>query len=228
MLLSRRRCATLTASSLVSVGLLFTGSAPADTTIGADVTTNAQFLARGTCFGNSGHACASVTNAPTPGITSGVQMLAPCDGFVTGFRINGVPTANRYRLRVVQMSNTTTATAVSSSAPVSLTIDGVNPFPAKLPIKAGNQIGLEFYTAIDFQSIRYRMPAASVATFLGGIPESGSATGTSDTLEYLVNADVACAMPATTKKCKRKAKKKSAAAAKKKRCKKKKKKKKKK
>jgi hypothetical protein len=230
LLLSRRASATFAASSLVSVGLFFTGSAPADTTIGADVTTNAQSLARGTCQGGPGPgppACVIVTNKPTPGITStGVQELSPCDGTVTGFRINGVPTVNTYRLRVVQITGGTTGTAVSSSAPVSLMVDGVNLFPAMLPIKAGNQIGLEWLNDVAFQSVRYRSPAESVASFLGGIPESGSATGTTGADEYLVNADIECGTPTQPKKCKKKkAKKKSAAAAKKKKkgCKKKKK-----
>jgi hypothetical protein len=223
----RRRTGFALVPAVVVLGLL--SAAPSGAvTIGADVTTNAQFLSRGTCFESSGNRCVSVTNKPTPGITGGAQMLSPCDGTVTGFRINGVPTNNTYRLRVVQMSSETTATAVSSSVPVSLSSDGVNPFPANLPIRAGNQIGLEFYSAIDFQSVRFRMPADSVATIYG-LPESGSATGANGSLEYLFNADVECGTPVqpTKKKCKKKAKKKSSASAakKKKGCKKRKKKK---
>jgi hypothetical protein len=199
--------------------------APAATTIGADVSTNAQFLARGTCFGNMGNRCTIVTTAAAPGITGGKLMTSPCDGTVTGFRINGVPTANTYRLRVVQLSGAS-ATAVSSSAPVSLMTDGVNPFPAKLPVKAGNNIGLEFYNAVDFQSVRFRSDASTV-DFLNGIPDSGSATGVPDStgLEWLVNADVECGTVAPAKrKCKKKGKgKKRSVAAKKKKCKRKKK-----
>jgi hypothetical protein len=225
-----KRAGTAAALSLILPALVGVAAAPGAVTIGADVDTHGQTLARGTCQGIPiQSACVIVTNKPTPGITSGVQMLSPCDGTVTGFRINGVPTANTYRLRVVQISGETTATAVSSSAPVSLTLDGVNPFPANLPIRAGNQIGLEWLNDAAFQSVRYRGPAESVTSFLGGIPESGSATGSEGSGdEYLFNADVECGTPAPKKKCKKKAKgkKKSGAAKKKKKgCKKRKKKK---
>jgi hypothetical protein len=197
--------------------------AQADTTIGSDV--NGTTPTAGTCFGNSSFACVIVPIS----LPSGAQLTSSCEGTVTRFRINGIPTANTYRLRVVHL-NGSTATAVSSSSAVSLTADGVNTFPVSLPIHPGDQFGLDFnHGAVD-NSVRYRQPGAA-ALYENGIPDSGTATstGTNNSLQYLFNADVACAAaqapPSATHKCKKKKAKKQASAAKKKKgCKKKKKK----
>jgi hypothetical protein len=221
----RRGLRTSVLLGLAAVGICAIAAAPAsaDTTIGSDVNGTPPNL--GTCFGNPTFACVVV---PTS-LPSGAQLTSPCEGTVTRFRINGVPTANTYRLRVVHLSGTT-ATAVSASSPVSLSVDGVNEFPVSLPIHTGDQFGLDFnHGTVDF-SVRYRQPGNDLL-FKNGIPESGTtvATGTDEFLEYLFNADVACAgtggpvgqSPATTAaKCKKKKKKhrEAAAAKKKKKC----------
>ncbi len=186
------------------------GAAPtrADVTIGSNV--NGTPPSAGTCFGNPTFACVVV---PTS-LPSGAQLTSPCDGTVTRFRINGVPTANSYRLRVVHLSGSTAA-AVSASSAVSLAVDGVNTFPISLPIHTGDQFGLDFnHGTVDF-SVRYRQPGTD-DLFKNGIPDSGTgaSTGTDNFLEYLFNADVACGTggqggpnTATTTTCKKKKKK---------------------
>jgi hypothetical protein len=207
----------------VALTLFAVVPAQADTTIGSDV--NGTTPTAGTCgFGNPSLACVIVPIS----LPSGAQLTSSCEGTVTAFRVNGIPTANTYRLRVVHLGGST-ATAVSSSSPVSLTVDGVNTFPVSLPIHPGDQFGLDFnHGAVD-HGVRYRQPGAA-ALFENGIPDSGAgiSTGTNNSLQYLFNADVACGgqnATTTTKKCKKKKAKKQASAAKKKKsCKKKKKK----
>jgi hypothetical protein len=198
----------------------------ADTTIGSNV--NGTPATAGTCFGNPTFACVVVPIS----LPSGAQLTSTCEGTVTRFRINGVPTANTYRLRIVHLSGTT-ATAVSASSAVSLSVDGVNTFPVSLPIHTGDQFGLDFNHGTVANSVRYRQPGTDYL-YKDGIPDSGSgaSTGTDNFLEYLFNADVACSSgggqqsaTTTTPKCKKKKKKhkRDASAAKKKKgCKKKK------
>ncbi len=162
-----------------------------DVTFGSDV--NGPSAAMGTCFGNSGFACVVVpTSLPT------AQTTSPCDGTITRFRINGAPSTNSYRLRVVQIAGNT-ATVVSSSGVVSLAVDGVNTFDASLPINAGDYLGLDFNQSTENFKVRYRQPGTDLL-FKNGIPESGSvnATGTDSFLEYLFNVDVACTQTSTT------------------------------
>lgn len=204
-------------SVLVLSGLIV-APARADITIGADVSDSS--LTRYVC-NFMGDGCVVVPTA----LLNGGPLTSPCEGTVTRFRINGIPSNNTYRLRVLQVSGTT-STAVSASSAVPLMSDGINVFPVSLPIHAGNQLGLEFADSPDFQVVRARQMSQSL-TYFNGIPPSGSSSNTTASdLEYLFNADVACTVPAPAKKkkCKKKAKKKSAAASKK-RCKKKKKKK---
>jgi hypothetical protein len=205
---------------VVLAGWLGAGTAQADVTVGDDVNYSGP-TNRGTCNGPASGCVVVPASVPNTSI-----LTSPCEGTVTRFRINGVPTNNRYRLRVLQLAGTT-ATAVSASPAVALMSDGVNTFNTSLPIHAGNQVGLEFTIGTDFQSVRYRSPAMTLA-YLGGIPDSGSSSSaTSDTIDqWLFNADVACTVPAPPKRCKKKGKKNRAVAAKKKHCKKKKKKKK--
>jgi hypothetical protein len=203
----------------VLTAALAVAPAYADTTIGSDV--NDSPTTMGTCFGNPTFSCVVV---PTS-LTSGAQLTSPCDGTVTRFRINGVPTANTYRLRVIHLSGTT-ATAVSSSSAVSLAVNGINTFPVSLPIHTGDQFGLDFNHGTTDHSVRYRQ-TAPLLLYENGIPDSGTAiaTGSNNSLEYLYNADVACGVPApTTTKCKKKKHRDASVAKKKKGCKKKKKK----
>jgi hypothetical protein len=216
----------LVPGAVLTLGLcgIAAASAKADVTIGSDVSGTPPTA--GTCFGNATFACVVVPIS----LPSGAQLTSPCEGTVTRFRINGVPTANTYRLRVVHLSGST-ATPVSSSPPASLTADGVNTFPASLPIHTGDQFGLDFnHGTVEF-SVRYRQPGTDYF-YKNGIPDSGTgaSTGTDNFLEYLFNADVACAAPAPppqgspsktpAKKCKKKrVKRKGSAAAKKKGCK---------
>jgi hypothetical protein len=201
--------------------------AHADTTIGADV--NHSFNGTGACNGGGNplqRPCATVIlSIPSRTVRS------PCDGTVTRYRMNGIPSPNTYRLRVVHdnQNGTYTPTA-TSSPPVSIATSGVNEFAASVPIKQGELVALDFMDS-NTVAIHYyyeNNPGIQEAYFYTWPPDGtpDSPTGI-ETSYYLFNADVACGTggqnATTTKKCKKKKVKREASAAKKKRCKKKKK-----
>jgi hypothetical protein len=204
-------------------------TATADTTIGADVNQTSSYT--GACNGGGNPAnqpCTVVDVATTPART----MRSPCDGTVTRFRLNGVPTANTYRVRAVTDNGNGTYTPTATSAPpVTIQSSGVNEFAASMPIKQGQYVGIDFMNdtaaglrgysgAGFFEAVFYAFPAD------GGL---GTDTPPPDYDIYLYNADVACSSGQgvqTATKCKKKKKKhrEASAAKKKKGCKKKKKK----
>jgi hypothetical protein len=221
------------ALAVAAAMLLFTGVASpahADTTIGADV--NQAFNYTGACDGGgvpANRPCTVVNLATNPAR----PMQSPCDGTVTRFRLNGVVTANTYRLRAVTDNGNGTYTATATSAPpVTIQSPGVNEYAASMPIKQGQYVGIDFMgdTALGlrgyagspgsgyFEAVLYAFPS-------DGVP--GADTAPPDYAIYLYNADVACSQPTTTAtKCKKKKKKhrEASVAKKKKGCKKKKKK----
>jgi hypothetical protein len=210
----------------VALAALAVVPAQADTTIGADV--NQAFTYTGAC-GGSGPAdqpCAVVDLNTNPTRT----MQAPCDGAVVNFRLNGIVTPNTYRIRSVTDNGNGTYTPTATSAPVTIQTTGVNEYPASMPIKKGQYVGIDFMNnpvaglrgysgAGFFEAVFYRFPA-----------DGGFATDTPppDYDIYLYNADVACSVagvPTATKCKKKKTKHRDASVAKKKKgCKKKKKK----
>jgi hypothetical protein len=220
----------MAAAAACASAAFFAGHAQAaDSTIGADVN-QASFDYTGACGAPvpANRPCTVVNVTTNPART----MQSPCDGTVVRFRLNGVITANTYRIRAVtdNKDGTWTPTA-TSSPPVTIQSDGVNEYPASMPIKQGQYIGIDFMDAAVaglhglsfpahpglFEQYFYVFPA-------DGTPDTPNGNNTAI---YLYNGDVRCAAPATAKKCKKKKKKgkKGALAAKKKKgCKKKKKK----
>jgi hypothetical protein len=215
----------------VLVAGLAVAPAQADTTIGADDNSATNYT--GACNGGGGPAgtpanrpCTVVNLTTAPART----MQAPCDGTVTRYRLNGIVTANTYRIRAVTNNGNATYTpTATSSPPVSIQTAGVNEYPSSMPIKQGQYVGIDFMNDIVgglkgysggpgsgvFEAVLYAFPAD------GG---TGTDTPSPDYDNYLYNADVACSVAApTTTKCKKKKNKKNrdASVAKKKRCKKK-------
>jgi hypothetical protein len=204
----------------------------ADTTIGVDVNQPHDYT--GACTGGAMMLtpCTTVNVVTNPART----MQAPCDGTVVRFRLNGVVTVNTYRIRAVTDNGDGTWTpTATSSPPVSIQTAGANEFPASMPIKQGQYVGLDFTgaTAAGLRGQSAPGHPGLLEHYFYTFPADGTPdtpTG-QDPAIYLYNADVRCggAEPAKTKcKKKKKKKKRSATAAKKKKkgCKKKKKKKK--
>jgi hypothetical protein len=91
--------------------------------------------------------------ATTPGATPGCtfvpfssvgspELQVPFDGTVTGFSITAGSAGGTVRLRVLRPAGGGQYTAVVSSAPATLALDG-NTFTTSLPVKAGDLIGLD-------------------------------------------------------------------------------------
>jgi hypothetical protein len=234
----RRRLWAVLAAAFGLAALAAAPGASAATTIGADVNQVHPNTYIGACGPTpANRPCTVVNLATNPART----LQAPCDGKVSAFRLNGVVTANTYRLRAVtDNGNGTWTPTATSSPPVSIQADGVNTYAASMPIKQGQYVGIDFMdsTAAGLRGIG--APGFNEAYFYSFPADGGIDTPGFDSAIYLYNADVECGgpsgqQPAGTqckkKKKKKKGKKKSAAAAKKKKkkkgCKKKKKKKKK-
>ncbi|MGZ5386462.1 MAG: hypothetical protein ACXWZV_03430 [Solirubrobacterales bacterium] len=225
-----RRCSrrfALAAATLAAGALAAAPGAAADTTIGADV--NGPSTYTGACGGsNPSQRPCTVVNT----IILGRTVRARCDGTVTRFRLNGIATANTYRLRIVHDNGDGTFTSNASSNLVTITSDGVHEYPTSLPIKQGDYPGLDFMDSTTggvlgngdvsdgvFEHYFYAFPA-------DGIPDTPD--GFNHPATYHYNADVACGgdpgkggQSGQAKKCKKRKGKKSAATAKKKKCKKK-------
>jgi hypothetical protein len=211
----------------VALAALAVAPAQADTTIGADV--NQAFTYTGACNGGgipANQPCAVVDLNTNPVRT----MQAPCDGTVVRYRLNGIVTANTYRLRAVTNNGNGTYTPTATSAPpVTIQTTGVNEYAASMPIKQGQYVGIDFMNNPVAGLRGYSGPGFFEAVFYAFPADGGFATDTPppDYDIYLYNADVACsgATGQTATKCKKKKKHRDASVAKKKKgCKKKKKK----
>jgi len=164
--------------------------AAGEVTIGADV--NGAFNGIGACSGGGNPANRPCTIVVTEYLDR--QMTAPCTGTVTRFRLNGIPTNNTYRLRVVRANGDDTATGTATSAAVSIATEGVNTFATNLPIKIGEFVGVDFQDSTE-GGLRYLFLPDGLTEFYfykfpaDGIP--GSPTG-DESSSYLFNADVLC------------------------------------
>jgi hypothetical protein len=165
----------------------------ADVTIGANV--NQSTTESGTCgFKSAAEKPCTLITSVVPGQT----MIAPCDGTVTRFRLNGFPRpGNHYGLRVVRRNADGSFTGEASSASVAITTEGVNEYPTSLPIAAGDQIGLDFKDSTEDHGVRWVGGSAVSAFYFYAFPADGGSsqpTG-SATFYYLFNADIACTPP---------------------------------
>jgi hypothetical protein len=208
-------------------GFCLVAAAPASaqtTTIGVDVNQASNYT--GACASVAATPCTVVNVQATPART----MQAQCDGTVTSFRLNGIATANTYRIRAVTDNGDGTWTpTATSSPPVTIAADGVHTFTASMPIKQGQYVGIDFSGATVSGLRGFGGPGFLEQVFYQHTADGTPDTPFTDPAIYLYNADVQCGAPAKKcKKKKKKGKKKSASAAKKKKkgCKKKRKKKK--
>jgi len=169
--------------------LAMAGGASAEVTIGADV--NGPF--------SGGDACARMNPANRPctvmsTLVPGRQVFAPCTGTVTRFRINGVPSANTYRLRIVSGAGKGGFMGTATSAAVQISSEGVNEYATSLPIAEGNYIGIDFQDSTE-PGLRYFSGPDITHYYFYAFPPDGSPAAP-DGIEssyYLFNADVLCA-----------------------------------
>ncbi|GEM_PF-2800802 len=187
------RLAALTTGACLAIAVALAPASSADITIGANV--NQITATSGTCgfLSSMERPCTFITST-IPGQT----MIAPCDGTVTRFRLNGFPKpANHYRLRVVRRNADGSFTGTASSAQVAITTEGVNEYATSLPIAAGEQIGIDFLDSLEDHGLRWvNAPGVGAAYFYAFPADGGSAFPTGPaTFYYLFNADIACTPP---------------------------------
>jgi hypothetical protein len=181
--------ALLTAAALL-VAMACASVSSADTTIGANV--NQLTSESGTCGFKvaSERPCTLVTS-----VIPGQTMTSPCAGTVTRFRLNGFPKpADHYSLRVIRKNADGTYSGTATSAPVSITAEGVNEFATSLPIAAGEGIGIDFLDSSEEHGLRWVGGTGVSASYFYAFPGDGGAaypTGPA-TFYYLFNADIAC------------------------------------
>lgn len=169
-------------------------AASAAVTIGADVT---QMPATsGTC-GYSYAPERPCMILSTPAAFPDRQAVSPCDGTITRFRLNGIPTpADHYRLRVVRENEDGSFTGTATSDQVSIATDGVNEYATELPIAKGEYIGVDFQDSTEDHGLRYVGTGSEIEqlVFYAFPADGGSAhPGHEGYSYYLFNADVACA-----------------------------------
>jgi hypothetical protein len=178
-------------ASTALLALAFAATAGAtEITIGANV--NQSTTESGTCGYKTANErpCVLITS-----VVPGQTMASPCDGTITRFRLNGFPRPqNHYSLRVVTKNADGTFTGTATSAPVSITTEGVNEYSTSLPIETGQELGIDFLDSLEEFGLRWVGGSAVVANYFykfpadgGTVPPTGNAT-----FYYLFNADVAC------------------------------------
>jgi hypothetical protein len=223
-----RRFTTALAGAF-AMGALAAPGARAETTVGVDVNHGSNGI--GACGAESpaNRPCVIFNTsggAPAPrGASNQVYPVrSPCDGTVVRYRLNGVPSVNTYRLRAVTDNGNGTYTGTAGTAPVSIAVDGVNTYPASMPVKQGQFIGVDFQdSTVDALRWFYGGPGGGFSSVvIYSFPADGGADtpNLSEDSVYLFNADVSCSTappatngPAATKCKKKKAKKKGKRAA---------------
>ncbi len=172
-----------------AISLALAGAAAAEVTIGPDV--SGPFNRIGVCGGlDPANRPCTVMSTLLPGR----QAFAPCAGTVTRFRLNGVPTADTYRLRIVSGVGKWGFTGTgTSSPPVQIASEGVNEYPTSLRIAEGSYIGIDFQGSTAPGLRLFDDPGVTQYYFYAFPPDGGLAAPTGiESSYYLFNADVRC------------------------------------
>jgi Domain of unknown function DUF11 len=172
----RRRLAL--ASVLAALGPA--AGAQAATTVGPDLTTKAatQKVCATPC---TAFTADSATNAPSA--------VAPFDGVVVRWRVKSGSGASGLALRALRRAGTNAYTGVGTSEQQSLTQAGTATFASRVPVKAGDIIGLDDRTT-GGATIAATSTTAAVWTFSAPIGSFSASPSKQPARELLVNADI--------------------------------------
>ena len=176
---------TFLRTALVSGFLIcgITGQAHATTTIGSDLSATPNFAT------GCSAACTYVQST-----LSGRPLTAPIDGVVVRWRIksgDGTEGLQTVRLRVVRGTDAA-STGVGSSEPETFPgIAGVYAFDTRLPIAAGDRVGIDCCAGGIPQIFSDATPGAVADLWDPGLPDGESrAPSETDNVEVLMNADI--------------------------------------
>ena len=168
---------------LVALGLITATSAHAAVTIGSDLSATPTPLG-----------CLGCTVSPTS--LPGRRVTAPSSGVITRFQIRAGTTVSPVRLVVIrrpQGPGNQPGELAARSAQVTPTADAVTPFAARIPIAAGEYIGLECCPGTADYLAQAATPATTSDVWnppLDVAPAFPGPTGAEVLAEPLVNADV--------------------------------------
>ena len=155
-------------------------AAQAATTVGSDLTKAATLTP-----------CATPCTAYTGDNTSGVpSAVAPFNGVVVRWRVKTGGAANKLALRALRSADTGSYTGVAASGPQDVAQAGTFTFPARMPVQAGDVIGLD--DGSGGAKVAATATSTAVYTFsppLGSFAHIPS-KGTNANRELLVSADI--------------------------------------
>jgi hypothetical protein len=157
-------------------------SASGAVTIGSDLAATADRV--GSC---SPGPCTSAHRSLPPTSRASGGLLAPSDGVVVRWRIKVGNQAGPVALRITRPGNSETRTGVATGATRNPGPNQVSVFDARLPIGAGDALGIDHSEITSFAST-----AGAVGAFWDPPLANGGAesTGSLENLELLVNADI--------------------------------------
>jgi hypothetical protein len=182
----RRRVA---AAGIAVIALAFALAIPeegsAATTIGAVLTGSAGNL---NCAGVV--TCTASNTSLPPGFQAPGGLVAPADGVVVRWRVLASTTVTPLTLRVLRPGNSATRTGAGTGQPETPVASTTSTFAARLPIKAGDGIGVDGglipivpSTAAASSHFWHSPPLAD-----GGPPRAGLAGPAS--FQFAINADI--------------------------------------
>jgi uncharacterized repeat protein (TIGR01451 family) len=154
-------------------------AAQAVTTVGSDLTNAA-----------TQKVCATPCTAFTAdGTTNAPSAVAPFDGVVVRWRVKSGSAASGLALRALRRAGTNAYTAVGTTEQQSLTQAGTATFASRVPVKAGDIIGLDDRTTSGAK-IAATSTTTAVWTFSAPIGSFSETPSKQPNLELLVNADI--------------------------------------
>ena len=134
-----RRGSSVLVGMALALGFAFGGSAPGAVTIGTNLTGPADEINPGCSVACTTMNLAVPTDNAPGGLTSQVN------GTVTSWQFKSVTAGGSIALRILRPAGGTSFTGAGTSAPVTPngTVPAQGPFPASLPIRVGDSVGLD-------------------------------------------------------------------------------------
>jgi hypothetical protein len=177
----------VTAATLVSAG---GAGAQAPT-----VTLGPPTLASGAAFTSCVASCDAMVMQRSVS-DPGTRLVAPADGVITGWRVDGSTGTGSLRLRVLHPGEGSGVTGVATSAPAS-NAGGTAVNSTSLAIKAGDRVGIEIAQPMGNQATVYYLPGGgSFDRWDANVADGSTANPSSSDNQVLqYNADVELAAP---------------------------------
>jgi hypothetical protein len=184
-------------AALVLIGLCLPSTSLGAVTIGSNLadTPNISFACSAT------HQCTVIHASLQSSLQAPGGITSPMDGVVVRWRVRSASSPGTLTLRIVKPNGSGQFTGDGTGAPVTPVTDGsVNTFATRLPIHAGEQIGVDCCNAVSDFLFHSTGNASDAFSYFGGgggdQPDLvdgepfRSPQGTNANIELLVNADI--------------------------------------